>query len=120
MGFSYLGGLGAVDILNRAAEFVLAHGVSSSTPYNVFTGQVTPTAALALACSADIKGMKKWDGSLDSAPVPDIRYGLFMELIPFVESFIDEDMDEWAYGKEASEVADLFCRCATRIEIALS
>lgn len=119
MGFSYLGRLGGIDVLYRAADASANHGISSSVPYNVFTGQITPTAALALACAAMPHKMKSWDGGLDTVPVPDSFYALFMEVLAFVESFIDADLDEWAQEKEVDEVVKLFKGCARRIEIAV-
>ena len=119
MGFSYLGRLGAVDVLQRAADAAESHGISNSVPYNVFTGQISPTAALALACAAMPHRMKSWDGGLDTVPVPDSFYALFMEVLAFAESFIDNDLDEWAQGKDAADVAKFFRGCARRIEVAV-
>lgn len=120
MGFSYLAKLGAVPILHEAANTVEEHGLSTSVPYNIFTGEISATTALAVACGAIPTHLKAWDGDIETVPVPDAYYGLFRELLGFVEAFIDADIDEWSIGKTAMDVARQFRKSADKIEISFS
>jgi hypothetical protein len=119
MSLSYLGALGAIDILRSAGGEVAARGFAHLMPCDPYSGQINAVGALALACGAKDKELKAWSGDLEFVPIPDIKHGIFMELIGFIESLIDDDIDAWCEEATQEQCIKLFEQSATRIEIAV-
>jgi hypothetical protein len=119
MSLSYLGALGAVEILRSAGSELTTRGFAHFMPCDPYTGTVNIVGALAIACGAKDKELKAWSGDMEFAPIPDTQYGLFMELISYVESVVDEDIDEWSISVDTQDCVKLLNRCATRIEISV-
>lgn len=119
MSLAYLGALGAIDILRSASSELTARGFAHFMPCDPYAGTINMAGAIALACGAKDKELKAWSGDLEFAPIPNIQYGLFMELISYIESVVDEDMDDWSSGASKEDCIKLLDKCATRIEIAV-
>ena len=119
MNLSDFGSLGAVRILRGAAERVKESGVSEIVPRNPYSGALSIEGALALACGASAKDVDAWDGDFEFAPTAEHMYGLFMELIVYLESFIDCDIQEWDRRGDANACLSLLVSAADRIEISV-
>lgn len=119
MNLSDFGSLGAVRILREAAERVKESGASEIVPRNPYSGSLSIEGALALACGARVNDVGAWDGDYEFAPTADHMYGLFMEIIVYLESFTDCDIQQWEDRGDTQKCVTLLERAADRIDISV-
>jgi hypothetical protein len=122
MSISYLGELGVPDVCHKAVGIIREHGLEKDIPYNSYNGSVSFKGALALACGSSIKKIQPWDGSVteEGIPVPEHSLNLFMETVAYLESLIDQDIDEWASCHAFTDIIGLVQKAINRIEIAIT
>lgn len=119
MGLSYLGQLGIHLILRDACGKIKSSGYTREYVIDPYGFCVNGTGAIALACGASQKGLAGWGGDLKDIPVAPLRWPVFMETLSYVESFIDEDLDEFCNSHSERDVRLLLSSCADYIEISV-
>jgi hypothetical protein len=122
MSISYLGRLGVPDVCHKAIGILRELGLEKDIPYNSYTGAVSFKGSLALACGSTLKKLQPWDGSVteDGIPVPEHSISLFMETVSYLESLIDDDIDEWSSSHTFADIVSLIQKAINRIEIAIT
>lgn len=120
MSFVLLGELGAIQSLNDAVSIISNNEYSSVVAYDPYENKFGLVGALAHAMGASIKEMKSWDGSLSDAPIKDQKkYALFLELVPFLEGLVSNDIDLWSLDSTKEEAIELLDKAVRRIEISV-
>jgi len=116
MSLSYLGEIGAHTALRETEQIINDKGYDAHLPCNPYTGRVSIIGALAMACGAKQKDVEVWSGELQFTPVPDHRYGLFMELVICLEAMIDDDLVIWSDNASADDCTAVIKRLYDKIE----
>lgn len=117
--FSELSSLGAIEFLRASRDEIVKRGFSNTMVYEPYGGGVNIVGALAIACGATDKLMTQWDGQLEFAPTKDIHYGIFMELITFIEALVDRDIDEWCEECTSEQCLALISHAIDRLLISV-
>jgi hypothetical protein len=120
MSISILGALGGVKLLADARKLIEKEGYSQTSTLDPYDKSFSLFGALAKSCGASRRMIQAYDGDLMSLGLTGQRLGTFVELVVFLESLVDQDLEEWCEDASREDVFNLIERACDRIKIAVS
>lgn len=119
MGISILGSIGGIDVLESAKSIIAAHGHIGYSAYDPYKKKYSLFGAIAKACGASDKSISLYEGDVLELLLQGQQLGLFMEVVVFLESLVDSDLEEWCLDASTDDVITLIDRASDRIKISI-
>ena len=120
MSISILGQIGALEVLSSTRELIVEHGHAGHAAYDQYAKKYSLFGALASTCGASIDGLVAYQGDLMDLKLRGQKLGVFVEVVVFLESLVDCDLEEWCEDASTEDVLTLIDRACDRIKIAVT
>ena len=117
MSLSILGSIGAIKILEKAKKVLLETGHIGHAALDPYSSKFSLFGALAISCGAPKPAIAAYQGDVLDLRLSGQSLGVFMEVLVYLESLVDSDLEEWCEDASLDDALNLIERACDRIKI---